>query len=210
MSSSVEMRNYNWKTLAWVDARLTRTYIDSDTFLSHKFLVEDKKGTRENSKELQNFLEEQYQSSRRIVSFESINYVPSAGFQQLGVLSKQENVAGKVINGLSGFLSELPDSDQVKGYNNFSLITRSRKLRQTFLMLGPLSYINSSCRPNARCEIRNFAVRCINLKAIKPGEEIVVKYDTNFLETSTKIAHVSLLFYMLILWKINFRNESVN
>ena len=29
-------------------------------------------------------------------------------------------------------------------------------------------------------EIRNFAVRCINLKAIKPGKEIVVKYDTNF------------------------------
>ena len=77
-------------------------------------------------------------------------------------------------------------------------------------MLGPLSFINSSCRPNARYEIRNFAVRCINLKAIKPGKEIVVKYDTNFLETSTKIAHVSLLFYMLILWKINFRNESVN
>ena len=152
MSSSVETRNYNWKTLAWVEARLTRTYIDSDNFLYHKILLEDEEGTRENS-ELQNFLEEQYQSSRRIVSFEQINYVPSAGFKQLGVLSKQENVAGEDINGLSGFLSELPDSDHVEGYNDVSLITRSRKLRQTFLMLGPISFINSSCRPNARYEI---------------------------------------------------------
>ena len=210
MSSSVETRNYNWKTLAWVDARLTRTYIDSDNFLSHKILVEDEEGTRENSEELQNFLEEQYQSSRQIVSFEPINYVPSAGFQQLGVLSKQEIVAGEVINGLSGFLSELPDSDHVEGYNDFSLITRSRKLRQTFLMLGPISFINSSCRRNARYEIRNFAVRCVSLKAIKPGEEIVEKMTLIFFENSTKVAYVSLLIYMVILWKINFRNESVN
>ena len=47
-------------------------------------------------------------------------------------------------------------------------------------MLGPISFINSSCKPNSKYDIKGSVVRCLAITDIKVGEEITVKYDTIF------------------------------
>ena len=47
-------------------------------------------------------------------------------------------------------------------------------------MLGPVSFVNSCCKPISRYEIHGNLVRCAAIKDINNGDEITVKYDVNF------------------------------
>ena len=77
-------------------------------------------------------------------------------------------------------MSTLPDSEHIAGVNDFSLITRSTNLKATPLMLGPKSFINSSCKPNAKFDLSGSVARCLAVCDINVGDEKSVKYDVNF------------------------------
>ena len=101
-------------------------------------------------------------------------------FSQVGMFAKTKIDKKSGISGLAGFLSELPDEDHVIDVNDFSFITTTRKIAQTFLMLGPVSFVNSCCKPNSRYEIHGKVVRCVAIKDINISDEITVKYNVNF------------------------------
>ena len=47
-------------------------------------------------------------------------------------------------------------------------------------MLGPISFINASCKPNiAYVNVKNIMV-CVPLREIKEGEELTVSYQNYF------------------------------
>ena len=124
------------------------------------------------------FLDEQYQQSLQLVTFELVPYQPSESFTQIGLVSKTKLKSGCFINGLVRFLKALPDSDNIAGVNDISLTTRITDLKTTHLMIGPLSFINSSCTSNSKYDIK--VVRCLANTDIKVGEQITFKNDSNF------------------------------
>ena len=182
MNAKIQARKLDWKLLAKIDSKLLERYVDSETVKAHKVhLDQEETLTFDDATDaVESFLNEQYQKSLQVVSFDLVNYIPSSDFSQLGLFAKKDLKREMLIEGISGFLSELPDAEHVAGVNDFSLITRSTILKVTYLMLGPISFINSSCKPNSRYDINGSVARCFALLDIKAGDEITVKYDVNF------------------------------
>ena len=181
MNVKLETQKLPWKTLARIDSRLLGKYVDSEGVEAHKIHCDEEKTQLCNvAKLVESFLDDQYQKSLRIVSYDLVNYIPSQAFSQLGLFAKKEVKRGNLVEGISGFLSELPDSEHIAGVNDFSLITRSTNLKATYLMLGPISFINSSCKPNAKYDLSGSVARCLAVCDINVGDEITVKYDVNF------------------------------
>ena len=50
-------------------------------------------------------------------------------------------------------------------------------------MLGPISFVNHSCKPNARYKRDGFVMRCCTECEIFEGSEILVLYDRNYFGT---------------------------
>ena len=50
-------------------------------------------------------------------------------------------------------------------------------------MLGPISFVNHSCMPNARYNSDGFVMRCFTECEIFEGSEILVLYDRNYFGT---------------------------
>ena len=71
-------------------------------------------------------------------------------------------------------------SDEIQeGVNDFSIISSAR-LNQTWLMLGPISFVNASCNANIEYSREGFSVQAVVKKDIKVDEEISVFYDRHF------------------------------
>ena len=100
----------------------------------------------------------------------------------LGVFAKRDLPKGVFIEGLTGFLSSIEAEDIVPGLNDFSLI-ESNVLKKQWLMLGPISIVNHSCKPNARYKRDGFVTRCFTECEIFEGSEILVLYDRNYFAT---------------------------
>ena len=132
--------NIRWQSLAAIDSALTSKYIDSCDVRAHKIFQPENLELEDDAETVRMFLENQYVEFLKVVSFQAVSYIPSTIFSQVGVFAKTKIDKKSCISGLAGFLSELPDEDHVIDVNDFSLITTTRKIAQTFLMLGPVSF----------------------------------------------------------------------
>ena len=101
------MRKLPWKTLARIERRLLGKYVDSEGVEAHKNHCDEEKNQLCNvAKLLESFLDDQYQKSLRIVSYDLVNYITSQAFSQLGLFAKKKVKRGNLVEGISGFLSE--------------------------------------------------------------------------------------------------------
>ena len=127
MNAKIQARKLDWKLLTKIDSKLLERYVDSETVKAHKVhLDQEETLTFDDATDaVESFLNEQYEKSLQVVSFDLVNYIPSSDFSQLASLLKKNLKRGMLIEGISGFLSELPDAEHVAGVNDFSLITRS-------------------------------------------------------------------------------------
>ena len=53
-------------------------------------------------------------------------------------------------------------------------------MRTQWLMLGPISFVNHLCIPNIRFDRIRSVMKCISVREIKEGDEILVMYDRNY------------------------------
>ena len=169
-----------WKNLARIDAELTSCFLDNET--THSYKIETNESEilcNVNDDEVKHFLQHEYQLSRDSVVFKKVDYIPHSIHSSLGVFSAKTILADEFINGLSGFLAEIAEDEIVEGFNDISVI-HSELLKTSWVMLGPVSFVNSACCPNAEYAKMGSVMRCKALKEIPPNEEVLVLYDKHF------------------------------
>ena len=86
-----------------------------------------------------------------------------------------------ILNGPKGVLRPIPHHA-----TDLSVIYKfSDKKKKSFIMLGPIRFINSDCNPNCEYDFSSLdktLVRVRTLRKIKPTEEILVKHGDDFFE----------------------------
>lgn len=177
---NVRHGNVDWKTLAAVDAELTKKYVDVVGGVAH-FVSGQTKTQYADSRVcmLEEFLNGEYKRSLQIVSFEKVNFLPHGKFSSFGVFAMEDLSENAKIEGLSGYLSEIKKNEIETGCNDFSII-QSTRIGKQWLMLGPISFVNSCCMPNAKYVRSGQVMDCVATKKIEKGVEITVIYDKHF------------------------------
>ena len=179
--------NVNWKDLARIDGLLTRRFVDSEKNNSHKIAVEvtpDMPTRPELEKsELYQKVEKSYEMLKNIVDIKPLwgNYSRDGGFVSYGVFAKNLLPAGCRITFLSGFLAPISVADITDGENDFSIFDLSSA--EKLLVLGPASFINSSCRNNSFYDPQqkeSLLYIKVGEKSILPGQEITVLYSGGY------------------------------
>ncbi len=146
----MSLRNLScsWQQLAKVDGGLTSLLIDKPGLTSHKIAVNETVGENDG---LYQFLKDEYLLSLETVSYWTVE-LPSTGFNQIGVFARS-NTFCKVdlIPGVTGVIAKIEDAEIFEGLNDFSIINCNGKNKKlcSYVMLGPISFVSSSCKPNA-------------------------------------------------------------
>ena len=176
-----KLQPFAWKVLAFVDAELTEKFIDSGEIRSHKlpFIGEFSEEEIEKIETLKEILGREYELSLQFVDFRVVEYLPSGTFSPLGAFSKINLSTGCVIPGLTGILSEISPVEIQEGVNDFSII-KSGRLNKTWLMLGPISFVNASCDANIEYSRKGFTIQAVVKRDIVVDEELSVFYDKHF------------------------------
>ena len=170
----------NWKQLAKIDSELTKKWVDGTNFSSHKIVVSVERDERSDDEVfLHGFLDGEYGKSKLSVDYKTVSYLPSGNFQQIGLFAKQNVEKGDTINGIIGFLVEITDDEIVPGFNDVSILYSELKNVQ-WVMLGPISFVNASCKSNIEYRQKGRLVYCVALRNIKVGEELTVYHYRHF------------------------------
>ena len=138
----------SWRHLAFVDREIVEELVNQLGKTGHKVYV----GIVEDGKELslqKTCLRSEYETCLKSCTFETASYLPKDVLSSLGVFAKRDLPEGVFIEGLTGCLSSIEAEDIVPGLNDFSLI-ESNLLKKQWLILGPISFVNHSGKPNAR------------------------------------------------------------
>ena len=146
--------NANWQILGFIDAELTEKLIDCQTLETHKLcfhsdfqslLLRDPK-----AKALYTQMFKSYLDSLENVSFLTTSkYEPQDGFTQMRVVAKKKFRPKTVISGLQGFTETVSD-DELTEDMSFSVFAPTNNFKSTRIMLGPASFVNHECNPNAQ------------------------------------------------------------
>ena len=84
-----------------------------------------------------------------------------------------------------GYLVPIEEAEVIPGYNDYSVMCSSRVGMQ-WVMLGPISFINASCKPNVSyVKVENIMV-CAPLRVIEEGEELTISYHNHFFGQNSK------------------------
>ena len=124
-----------------------------------------------------------YETSSLVVSYE-----PETAYQEdcsraylgIKVIAKIKFAANKLILGLSGFVTECPGDIDSTPELNFSVFYRNSEF---YLLQGPLSFVNYSCRPKCRYETirgKDGFVSIRTLRDVNEGEKITVSYEKSY------------------------------
>ena len=163
--------------LAYVDGKLTQKWVDSNEMVSHRISIEV--DCPAFVQDVENSLDCEYGKSLRWVTYSPVRYLHTESFSQIGLFARNDININTEIPGVIGYLVSIPEDDILEGYNDFSIVQSSRVGVQ-WLMLGPISFINASCKPNvAYVNVKNIMV-CVPLRQIKEGEELTISYQNHF------------------------------
>ena len=180
--------NANWQILGFIDAELTEKLIDCQTLETHKLcfhsdfqslLMRDPK-----AKALYTQMFKSYLDSLENVSFLTTSkYEPQDGFTQMRVVAKKKFRPKTVISGLEGFTETVSD-DELTEDMSFSVFAPTNNFKSTRIMLGPASFVNHECNPNARYVVsgeKNKTIISIQTtRTIEIDEEISVFYSPDY------------------------------
>ena len=178
-----------WKMLAKIDAKLTDRWIDCEDKKSHKIVVDDLLPENEVNFEVSRFLGNEYRKSLESVSYEPVSYLPSDSVLQLGMFAKNDITKGSVIEGVVGVLAEIRDDEVIAGLNDVSILC-SRLRDMQWLMLGPISFVNASCKSDIEYRQKGRIVYCVAIKDISMGQKLTAFYYRHFLACLTLIVCV--------------------
>ena len=180
--------NANWQILDFIDAELTEKLIDCQTLETHKLcfhsdfqslLLRDPK-----AKALYTQMFKSYLDSLENVSFLTTSkYEPQDGFTQMRVVAKKKFRPKTVISGLEGFTETVSD-DELTEDMSFSVFAPTNNFKSTRIMLGPASFVNHECNPNARYVVsgeKNKTIISIQaIRTVEIDEEISVFYSPDY------------------------------
>ena len=186
--------NANWQILGFIDADLTEKLIDCETLETHKLcfhsdfqslLLSDPK-----AKALYTQMFKSYLDSLENVSFLTTSkYEPQDGFTQMRVVAKKKFRPKTVISGLQGFIETVSD-DELTEDMSFSVFAPTTNFKSTRIMLGPASFVNHECNPNARYVVsgeKNKTIISIQTtRTIEIDEEILVFYSPDYFGDNNK------------------------
>ena len=121
-----------------------------------------------------------------LASFQFVEYVITEKYRRnfdtvdFTVRAKVEIKKGTTITGLDGYFAPY-----YEGRPKFSMFGASDNVDEERIMLGPASFVNHSCNPNAKYECggqsRNQTVlRVQAIKNIPKGEDILVRYNDEY------------------------------
>ena len=180
--------NANWQILGFIDAELTEKLIDCQTLETNKLcfhsdfqslLLRDPK-----AKALYTQMFKSYLDSLENVSFLTTSkYEPQDGFTQMRVVAKKKFRPKTVISGLEGFTETVSD-DELTEDMSFSVFAPTNNFKSTRIMLGPASFVNHECNPNARYVVsgeKNKTIISIQaIRTVEIDEEISVFYSPDY------------------------------
>ena len=179
-----------FKFLAHADAEVTTENLDSEKIKSHK--IETEKPTDEELKlpeykKLETELREAYlQSMEEVVFLEKEKYQEEKTYSELGVFTKKAFKKAQIIPGLKGMTAFSPNTITI---DTFSVLDKGRKNLER-VMLGPASFINHACKPNAdwvvQGEWSKTTLVVKTIRHIKKGEEITLSYGKHFFGVDNK------------------------
>ena len=84
-SKTLKSVKLDWKTLAVIDGNLTRRYVDNEQLCTHRIDTHKEGRNSKDEEDVKLFLEAEYKSSMKVVSFQVANYIPSETFSQIGL-----------------------------------------------------------------------------------------------------------------------------
>ena len=184
VAKQLDQLSLNWREVAFLDKRLTEKWLNSYDVVAHCVCLDDV-AEQSSSKDLENFLGAEYGKSLRWVNFSKVGYLGSLNYTPLGVFAKSDINYRDEIPGLIGYLAEIEQEEIIEGFNDFSIISSAR-VGVNWMMLGPISFINASCKPNvAYVNVRKLMV-CVPLRDIKAGEELTVFYGKHYFGMNNK------------------------
>ena len=180
--------NANWQILGFIDAELTENLIDCQTLETHKLcfhsdfqslLLRDPK-----AKALYTQMFKSYLDSLENVSFLTTSkYEPQDGFTQMRVVAKKKFRPKTVISGLEGFTETVSD-DELTEDMSFSVFAPTNNFKSTRIMLGPASFVNHECNPNAQYvvsgEKNKTIISILAIRTVEIDEEISVFYSPDY------------------------------
>ena len=175
--------NIAWTDLAQVDAVLTAELLDNGNVQTHKIPSVGPTVCESNRKKLESLMRRDYLNFLENFDLQpgKKSFSKDAAHTSLGVFAKKKFIFNEILFGLTGFLAPMPSSEIIAGVNDVSIFDHSTGPK---LMLGGVSFINSSCRENSvyvpnRCRSK-VQIRVTAIKGIEVGEEVTVRYGGDF------------------------------
>ena len=127
------------------------------------------------------------------LSFDYVEYKPIPSFSnprkyEYGLFSALPCEPFNIIPGVVGFVEKILIED-ITPEREFSILSKSEISKNCRIMLGPVSFVNHSCRPNCRYfvggETKNkLVVRLESIEKIAVGKELTVHYGDDYFEES--------------------------
>ena len=178
------MMKFSWEELAFVDALITYELIDSPSITSHKVFTPIVIPNVQESL-LYRYLKNDYSWCLDRFEFRpfQMNYKSDArSFTSFGLFAKTDLKSGERLSDVRGFLAYLPNSSVIPGVNDFSNISGHFSGSKNMLMLGPISFVNASCRSNTQYVYnrKRKVMELMTLEDIPLGTEITVDYGPTF------------------------------
>ena len=182
-----------WQILGFIDAEVTEKYIDGGEVATHKLCVHPNFElfvNKSRTTQLLNVVTDAY-----LQTFDYADIVPTkrfgenSSFTEMAVLSRGNVKSKTIIPGLKGFTAKISDEELLDDMS-FSVFAATKNCKYNRIMLGPASFINHDCDPNARYIVEGeksaSTVAIQTLKPIRAGEEITVSYGENYFGESNK------------------------
>lgn len=92
------------------------------------------------------------------------------------------NLKGTVIESLGAQCYKVEPTFIKEDINDFSIIYKNNK---NYMLLGPLAYINHSCKPNSVFKIKSKHFICVETTSpIEAQCEILINYGNNYFDTN--------------------------
>ena len=182
LTHSFQNKNFSksivtWKQLAKFDQQLNSNWVDTNS--SHMILIEGEEVHNDNITSMHKIFDDEYGKSMLSVEYKTVSYLPIEHHVQLGLYTKPDIQKGDVINGAIGFFADSTDAEIIPGFNDVSVLC-SKMRDEQWLMLGPISFINASCRSNVEYRQKSRLVVCVATKNISTGKELTISHNRHY------------------------------
>ena len=118
-------------------------------------------------------------SAPSIVPKESFDRSLEEPDTDFSLIALQDYRTGEAIYGCSGLMVPVPEDILNVFARDFSVVYLPRK-KESYLLLGPIRFINHDCSPNVQFDIKGDNVQVTVIRNIGFGEEILVDYGPHY------------------------------